>query len=229
MNTRAVPARRTADNLEFSHVKSGRCTAYGVVCDDLGNKFDIEIKGTDLKEVRKFIRYEVKQAKLGKGIKVQVAPSEGIPPAVPAKPPKKPHPQGKWHGLSLKIREKRVDIPKPYKLHVEVDPPVYVGVPQDYSFDNQATADLLVNVSLGTVQVELFEFVDPLKTITAPVTLRTDNPIVNASNTQSCTISRDNSPMTFNCPSRYTHDWNVRVSAVDDKARFTIAFDIIVT
>ncbi len=228
MNTRTVSARKTADNLEFSHVKAGRCTAYGVVCDDLGNTFGIEIKGTDPKQVRRFIHYEAKQAKLGKGIRVQIAPSEPISPVIPAKPPRKPHPQGKWQGLSLKIREKRVNVPKPYKLHVEIDPPVYPGLPQDYNFDNQAMADLQVNVSSGTVKVELFEFIDALKTKTAAVTLRTDNPVVNASNTRACNVSRTNSPMTFSCPSRYTQDWNVRLSAVDNKARFTIAFDIVV-
>ena len=66
MNANSAPAKTGGKNLAFTSVRAGRCTAYGVVRDSKGNTFDIEIKGTDEKAVRKFIRYELKQAKQGK-------------------------------------------------------------------------------------------------------------------------------------------------------------------
>lgn len=218
MKTQTVSANAPAPNLDFTSVKPGRCTAYGVVCDDKGNTFDIEIKGTDEKEVRKFIRYELKQAKQGKGIKVRIEPTDAVLPAKPEKAPKRVHGQAKWNGISLKIREKRVDAPKPYKLHVEIDPVLSPWQSQDFTFDDQTTANVNIDVTFGKATVRLYEFIDPLRTISAPA-------LIGANNASSCSIWAGTQE-TFNCSSSYSQDWNFRVTAGPSGAIFTLSLDI---
>jgi hypothetical protein len=228
MNTEIASAKAPSSNPDFSRVKTGRCTAYGVLSDKKGNTFDIEIKGTDEKMVRRFIRYELKQAKQGKGIKARVEPYGKLPPALPGEAPKRVHRQTKWNGISVKIKEKRVKAKKPYKLHLEIDPFLSAGESQDYTFDNQTAADVMINVTEGSATVMLFEFIDTLKTICTPTVLRTGNPMVDAKNPRSLTLSAGQQ-LILTSPSRYTQDWNCRVIAGQNRTYFTLALDLFVT
>ena len=228
MSANSAPAKTGGKNLAFTSVRAGRCTAYGVVRDSKGNAFDIEIKGTDEKAVRKFIRYELQQAKQGRGIKVKIEPSGKILPPKHGKPPERVHGQARWNGISMKIREKSVKAKKPYKLHVEVDPPLDPLKSQDYTFDNQTTANVKIDVTFGSATVQLFEFINPLKTKSVPTVLKTGEPGFDSRNYESFTISAGEERV-FASPSHYTQDWNFRVIAGENGATFTIVLDIVVT
>ena len=218
--------------LEFTSIKTGRCSAYGVLKDSQGNAFSIEIKGTDKKEVEKFIRYEKRQSAQGKGIKVKVEPYEGEIPyssLSTKKTPKKVTKQVNWNGTCIKIKELRVKVKKPYKLYLEIDPKLKaIDPPHDYPFDNQPSAEVKLDVSFGTATVQLFEFTDPLKTESAVVILRTGDQQFDAMNLQSFTVSAGQ-PISFSCPGNFTRNWNCRITPGPMGTTFTLGLDLFIT
>jgi hypothetical protein len=224
--------KKPQKKLEFTSIKTGRCSAYGVLRDSQGNAFSIEIKGTDRKEVEKFIRYEKRQAEQGKGIKVKVEPYEGAIPyasLVSQKTPKKVTKQVNWNGTCIKIKELRVKVKKPYKLHLEIDPKLKaIDPPHDYPFDNQPSAEVKLEVSFGIATMELFEFTDPLKTQSAAVILKTGDPQFDAINHTSFAVS-SGQPMSFTCPGNFTRNWNCRITPGPTGATFTLGLDLFVT
>lgn len=224
MNTKIRKVKKRQKKLEFTSIKTGRCTAYGVLRDRYGNAFSIEIKGTDEKEVKKFIKYEEMQAKQGNGIKVKVEPYNGKIPyesLATKQTSKRVTKQTNWNGTCIKIKELRVKVKKPYKLYLEIDPELRgQDPPHDYPFDNQPEANVKLDVSFGTAKVELFEFTDSLKTQSVPAILQADDP------TFSGTVSAGKT-VTFKNPSKFTQNWNFRVTPGPSGANFTLGLDLI--
>jgi hypothetical protein len=200
--------------LEFSKIKSARSTAYGVLTDDQGNTFGIEIKGTNANDVRRFINYERRQVKAGKGIRVSIESSQSlIPNGGHATPPEHVHHQATWRGVSIKIKELQVNVERPYKLHFTIDPPIQDDEVRDFPLDNQPSADVNCKVSKGSVKIELFEFTDSVKSTSISVA----SGIVSAGQPQGFTgIHR-----------QHTGNWNVRVTG-QTSANFTLELDLFI-
>lgn len=200
--------------LEFSKIKSARSTAYGVLTDDQGNTFGLEIKGTNENDVRRFINYERRQVKAGKGIRVSIESLQSlIPPVGRATPPGLGHRQATWRGVSIKIKELQVNVPRPYKLHFTIDPPIQDGEARDFPLDNQPTADVNCKVTKGSVKIELFEFTDNVKSNSISVA----SGIVSAGQPQGFT----------GIHSQHTGNWNVRISG-QASSNFTLQLDLFV-
>jgi hypothetical protein len=200
--------------LEFSKIKSARSTAYGVLTDDQGNTFSIEIKGTNENDVRRFINYERRQVKAGKGIKVSIEPSQTLSGNVGgATPAENIKHQTTWRGVSIKIRELQVNVQRPYKLHFTIDPPIQDGEVRDFPLDNQPSADVSCKVSKGTVNVELFEFIDNVKS--------------NSVSVANGTVSAGQPKSFSGIQSQHTGNWNVRVSG-QTSSNFTLELDLFV-
>jgi hypothetical protein len=200
--------------LEFSKIKSARCSAYGVLTDDQGNTFGIEIKGTNEEDVRRFINYERRQVKAGKGIKVSVESSQSlIAPLTGATPPKQVKHQATWRGVSIKIRELQVNVERPYKLHFTIDPPIQAGEVRDFPLDNQPTADVNCKVSKGNVKIELFEFIDNVKSSSISV--------------GSGNVSAGQPQGFSGIHSQHTGNWNVRVTG-QTSSNFTLELDLFI-
>ena len=200
--------------LEFSKIRSARSTAYGVLTDDQGNTFSIEIKGTNEDDVRRFINYERRQVKAGNGIKVSVESAQSlIGPVGGATPAEGGKPQATWRGVSIKIRELQVNVQRPYKLHFTIDPPIQAGEVRDFPLDNQPTADVNCKVSKGNVKIELFEFIDKVKS--------------NSISVGSGTVSAGQPQGFSGIQSKHTGNWNVRVTG-QSSSNFTLELDLFI-
>ena len=204
----------TQYGVEFSKIRCGRCTAYGVLTDDKGNTFGMEIKGTNEKDVRRFINYERRQVKLGRGIRVSTESfNNPVPGFLTSAPPQRVHRQTSWRGVSIKIKELRVNAQRPYKLHFTIDPPIVNGEIRDFLLDNQPTADVNCKVTKGSVKIELFEFTDNVKSESISVA--------------SSTVSAGQPQGFIGINSQHTGNWNVRVVG-QASSSFTLELDLFV-
>lgn len=199
--------------LVFSRVHGGRTTVRGVLTDKQGNLFDIQIIGTDPKQIEKFIRYQKRQAKKGKGIQVQVIP---LPDYRQRRvfQTGKAKAQASWQGMSLRLTERSVKPAGPHKLIVTIDPPIEPNKSQDYQIDNQRQADVQCNVEEGSVRIELFEFTDALKTQTKSVVTRE--------------IGELNLLNVISESQKFTGNWNVRVTGLEAANKFQLRLNLII-
>ena len=103
----------TEEKLKFNEIKSGRHTAYGVLTDDDGNTFSIEVKGTNKADVEKFINYELSQANNGEGITTEIKTltakeQKALTKATKAKTDEQTDDElykpTSWHGISVKVK-----------------------------------------------------------------------------------------------------------------------------
>ncbi len=205
------------EQLKFNEIKSGRHTAYGVLTDDDGNTFSIEVKGTNKAAVEDFVKYELRQANQGVGITTELNPAEEQAETdVPTND--ELHEQTSWRGISVKVKllELKNKIDKPNIIRFTIDPPIKEGKSMDFPVDLQEKADVLCTVATGKVSVELFEFTDSLKTTS---TLRETKP------------ASPGKPAPFHVhqsKTEGTSDWNIRVLG-ELSSTFTLTLDLKVT
>ncbi|HXD10523.1 MAG TPA: hypothetical protein VN653_10710 [Anaerolineales bacterium] len=158
------------ERLTFNSIKSGRHTATGILRDEDGNTFNIEVKGTNYDYVRKFIDYQLE--KQGQGILTSVKPLSSREERK-SKRNKKPSKKGlarkqtSWHGLSItiQVKELRAKTRKPQKVRVIIDPDIKPGESNqmDFKILAQEDANVKCEVTTGKVTCELFEFTDDLR------------------------------------------------------------------
>lgn len=217
---------KVEENLKFNEIKSGRHTASGVLMDKDRNMFSVEIKGTNKADVKKFIDYELKQAKNGEGIKTNLSHPPAKKPKALAKVKAakmdaaandKLHKQTAWRGVSIKIKllELQNKTHKPHKIRFTIDPPIDSGKSMDFPIDRQKEANIQCDVSIGKVDLQLFEFTDVTKTTSILRARQTATPY---------------NPAMFNVSQLKKEgvaDWNIRVLG-NTSSTFTLTMDIFV-
>lgn len=165
-----ISPSESTERLTFNSIKSDRHTASGILKDDHGNTFSIEVKGTNYDYVRKFIEYQLQ--KQGQGISTSVKPlssreqrkSKGNKKSSKVG---KTHKQTSWHGLSvtIQVKELREKSAKPQKVRIVIDPDIKPGESNkiDFKILGQEDANVKCEVTTGKVICELFEFTDDLR------------------------------------------------------------------
>jgi hypothetical protein len=164
------------DRLLFNEIKSNRHTASGILTDEAGNTFEIEVKGTSLNYVKKFINYQLVKRE-GNGISTTVKPLSSKEKKALKKASKgnkksieesELHTEKSWNGLSVAVRVKELQnkSPVPQKVRITIDPVIEPGESNQMNFTifGQPVANIECNVSDGKVTTELFEFTNALKT-----------------------------------------------------------------
>lgn len=209
----ATKQLRPKEGLVFSPVRCNRSTARGVLTDNQGNTFDIQIIGTDHHRVEDFINYQLKQAEKGKGIQIKVLPYKPLTSKSSHKKQLEPYTQTFWNGLSIRITERDVKTPKPYRLQLLIDPPIGQNEVQDHVLEGQSIADVQCSVSKGRVNIEVFEFTDTIRSFSET---RLAEP-VNAG-----------APKTLHLAQQFTGNWNVRVTGQDAASKYKLRLDLIV-
>lgn len=215
-------AMTSEDRLIFNEIKSGRHTAYGVLTDDAGNTFSIEVKGTNKADVERFINYELGQTMNGAGITTDIKPisrkqmkSKKSKHMASKKTDSYTQTQTAWRGISIKFKplEIKHSLDKPHKVRLIIDPPIDTGKSMDFPIDQQKEANVKCAVSTGKVTIELFEFVDKTKNTTTSHASDTVTP---------------GKPAEFDIPQSKTDgtaDWNFRVTG-ETKSTFTLTLDL---
>ena len=173
MSTESVEAN---ERLIFNEIKSGRHTVCGVLTDEDGNTYDIEVKGTSYDYVEKFVNYQLVKRK-GNGISTTVkslSKKEQKALNRASKGSKKNideselHKQKTWRGLSVAVKPRELQNKSagPQKVHITIDPVIDRGNSNQMNFAifGQAAANIECVVTDGKVTCELFEFIDALRT-----------------------------------------------------------------
>lgn len=229
MNSRTP---NVSHGLYFDEIKSGRHTAKGILSDEKGNTFLVEVKGSRKKDVEKFINYQMSPRRAGKGIQNEIHPltddekaalkkakksSKKGPEPSPLPSSEKPYKQKTWKkGISVKITVNRLEsaIAQPSKIRFIIDPPVEAGKQIDFPFDDSDTADVRCHVSKGSVNIELFEFTDLIK-----------NTSVSRGTYTGVSAGQDK---TFSgVQKQHTGHWNYRVTGASSAtSTFTLTLDL---
>jgi len=164
------------EKLTFNDIKSNRHSASGILKDENGNIFSIDVKGTNYDYVEKFIKYQIVK-KEGKGISTMVKPlspkerkslKKASGGSKKSNHEKQVHKQTSWHGLSVsvQIQELQDKSSEPQKVHITIDPDIEPGESRQINFTifGQEIANIGCTVSNGKVTCELFEFTNPIRT-----------------------------------------------------------------
>lgn len=220
----STESEEAIEKLKFNDIKSGRHTTSGILKDENGNTFNIEVKGTNYNYVEKFINYQLK--KKGDGISTSVKPLSPKEQKAQEKALKgnekslneaKLYTQTDWHGLSITIQVKELqkESHDPQRVHITIDPDIKTGDGNhmDFTILDQATANVKCEVSVGKVTCELFEFTD-------------DNRTASTSRQSAKHITSSKQFDVNQLKTGSAADWNFRVTGEMDST-FTLSLDLI--